>query len=179
MKTRAELYGQEAADLLRIVSMYPGLSELQLCRFYHGKEEVVQTLLSHLKKQGRIMQDPSGRYFPAGSAPSNPDNELCKAVWVLLDFIDRVEFHSVSDFPVKIIFFAAGELYEIISIPAEQEALVSHLLQKTKAEDCGRRILIVENPKQISMLNIPCVSAYCTVGPDGGINYYKKQTGGI
>lgn len=175
MKTRADLYGQEAAGLLRIVSMYPGLSETQIYGFFPEKQEVVRSLLVHLKKQGRILQGPTGRYYPQGTSVSDTDPELIKAVWVLLDFIDRVEFHSVSDFPVKIIFFAGGELYEIISMPAGQEALVSHILSRTKEEDCGRRILIVEDPGQISILNIPCVSGYCTVVPDGRVAYYKKQ----
>lgn len=175
MKTRADLYGREASELLRIISMYPGLSEQQLCSFYPGRYEIVRSLLSHLKKQGRILQELSGKYYPQGNPTSGTDLELVKAVWVLLDFIDRIEFHSVSDFPVKIIFFASGELYEIISVPVGQEVLVSHILLKGKAEDCGRRILIVEHPEQISLLNIPGVSGYCTVSPGGRVDYYKKQ----
>lgn len=178
MKTRAELYGQEATDLLRIISMYPGLSELQLCRFYSDKKEIVQTLLSHLKRQGRILQNTSGRYFAQGNAPPAPDSELCQAVWVLLDFIDRAEFHSVSDFPVKIIFFVSGELYEIISVAVGQETLITHALLQNK-EHCGRRILLVEAPEQISRLEIPSVSGYCTVDSAGKVNYYKKETGGL
>ena len=56
MKTRADLYSREAAELLRIVSMYPGISLPQLCGFYPGKEDLVQTLLPQLKRQGRILQ---------------------------------------------------------------------------------------------------------------------------
>jgi len=175
MKTRADLYGKEAAELLRIVSMYPGLLEQQLCGFFPGKGEAVLTLLSHLKKQGRIRQEASAWYsFPGDSIPET-DHDLRKAVWVLLDFIDRVEFHSASDFPTKLVFFADGELYEIISVPVGQETLISHILHKQGVEEIGRRILLVENPEQISVLNIPCVSGYCTVGQDGRISYYKKQ----
>lgn len=54
MKTRAEIYGNEAAALLRIVTMYPGLNMQQLLCFHPGKEEIIKTLLSHLQKQGRI-----------------------------------------------------------------------------------------------------------------------------
>lgn len=175
MKTRADLYGQEATELLRIISMYPGLLEIQLCGFFPGKGEVIRILLSHLKKQERIRQENSGRYYPQGSPSTGIDQELIKAVWVLLDFIGRVEFHSVSDFPVKIVFFADGNLYEIISVPAGQEALITHLLQRKKLEECGRRILLVETPEQISALHIPCVSGYCTAAPDGRVSYYKKQ----
>lgn len=177
MKTRADLYGQEASELLRIVSMYPGLSELQLCSFYPGKKDVVRALLSHLQRQGRIMQETTGNYFPKSNSPPKTDQELVKAVWVLLDFRDRVEYHSVSDFPIKIIFFADGDLYEIISIPTGQESLISHILIQSKSDN-GRRILLVEKPEQIPILNIPCVSGYCTVEHDGRVNYYKKQTGG-
>ena len=58
MKTRADLYGGEATELLRIISMYPGLTEKQLCRFYPGREDVTRNLLSHLARQGH----PAGRH---------------------------------------------------------------------------------------------------------------------
>ena len=46
MKTRAEIYGNEATDLLRIVTMYPGLCEHQLLCFHPGKEDTAKALLS-------------------------------------------------------------------------------------------------------------------------------------
>ena len=68
MKTRAEIYGNEAAALLRIVTMYPGLNMQQLLCFHPDKEEIIKTLLSHLQKQGRIFQTDTGGYFPSGWA---------------------------------------------------------------------------------------------------------------
>ena len=50
MKTRAEIYGNEATDLLRIVTMYPGLCEHQLLCFHPGKEDTTKALLSHLER---------------------------------------------------------------------------------------------------------------------------------
>lgn len=97
IKTRAEIYGMEAADLLREISLYPGITEEQLCRFHPGKEEKVKTLLSNLQKQGRIEKEGSDRFIPKGGFPSNIDWSMVKAVWVLLDFIDRVEYHSAHE----------------------------------------------------------------------------------
>ena len=94
MKTRAEIYGNEAADLLRTVTMYPGLSEQQLLCFHPGKEDTAKALLSHLERQGRIFQAESGGYFPAGQ-PAKLDRALVRAVWVLLDFIQRAEYLSL------------------------------------------------------------------------------------
>ena len=69
MKTRAEIYGNEAATLLRTVTMYPGLSQQQLLCFHPGKSETAKALLSHLERQGRIFQSDNGGYFPAGYSP--------------------------------------------------------------------------------------------------------------
>ena len=115
MKTRAEIYGNEAADLLRTVTMYPGLSEQQLLCFLPGKEDTAKALLSHLERQGRIFQTESGGYFPAGQS-AKIDRALVRAVWVLLDFIQRADYHAPADFPVKLVFFADGELYEVACV---------------------------------------------------------------
>ena len=57
MKTRAEIYGNEATDLLRIVTMYPGLCEHQLLCFHPGKEDTTKALLSHLRKNGERIKE--------------------------------------------------------------------------------------------------------------------------
>ena len=43
-----------------------------------------------------------------------------------MDFIGQVEYHAPGDFPVKLIFFANGELYEIVYAASGQEALINH-----------------------------------------------------
>ena len=177
IKTRAEIYGMEAADLLREISLYPGLTEEQLCRFHPGKEEKVRTLLSHLQKQGRIEKEASDRFIPKGGFTSNIDWNMVKAVWVLLDFIDRVEYHSAHDFPVKIVFFAGDEEFEIIYVPNGQEGLISQTM-RMRQEVIPKRIVIVDTPSQISALAFPGISAFCTVADDGRVSYFKKRNGG-
>lgn len=174
MKTREEIYGQEAADLLRNISMYRVLTEAQLLRLYSGKEEKIKNLLLHLTRQGRIFYDgASGAYYAEPRMQSDPG--MTAAVWVLLDFIDRVEYHSVSDFPAKLIFFAAGEVYEVLYVALSQEALVSHLWSGQEEESPPRRIVVVDVPEQIASIDIPAASGYCTVDKDGGVAYFKKE----
>lgn len=119
MKTRAEIYGNEAADLLRIVTMYPGLCEHQLLCFHPGKEDTAKALLSHLERRAAFFKQTAAGYFLAGKH-QKPTMCLIRAVWVLLDFIRRVDYHAPADFPVKLVFFADGELYEIAYIAAGQ-----------------------------------------------------------
>jgi len=179
IRTRADIYGQEATELLRLINLYPGLQLEQLRRFFPEKENSIQPLLAHLQRQGRILRGGENAYFPYTERQPNVDTGLVRAVWVLLDFLNRTDYHSASDFPVKIAFFADGELYEIIYVAEGQEALVSHILSQNKADSSGgsRRIVIVDRPAQIPRLEFPGISGFCTVDNIGHVRYYKKSCG--
>lgn len=177
MKTRADIYGQEAMELLREISMYPGLSERQLVQFHPGKEEKIKNLLVHLQRQGRTVLTETGGYFPQGEHKRVADAGLIRSVWILLDFIDRVEFHSPSDFPVKLLFFSAGDVYEVVYVSAGQEPLITQALRQCRQGE-GRRIVLVDDAGQIPLLDFPDISGFCTVEPDGTVSYYKKSVEG-
>lgn len=177
MKTRADIYGQEATELLRLISLYPGLVQCQLAGFFPGKESaVVYGLLSHLKRQGRAEQSISGGWFPYGKK-HQADSGLIQSVWVLLDVIDRVEYHSPGDFPAKVIFFSGGEIYEIVYVAVSQEALIAHALKQDARQD-SRRIVLVEEPDQIPLLDFPSIAGFCTVSSSGQVLYYQRANGG-
>lgn len=174
MKTRAEIYGKEAADLLRDITTYHYLLQEQLLRLYPGKEDKVQNLLSFFVKQGRIFFDNSTRLYHDGTE-ATPDYEMLAAIWVLADFIDRVDYHSSAEFPVKVIFIADGELYEVTYVEPGNEALMEHALSKLP-EDAEKRIVIVESAEQIPRFTLPEVTAFCTVDMDtGAVQYYKQE----
>ena len=82
MKLRADLYRREAGELLRNISMYPGLSETQLSRFFPGKEESVHTLLSHMINTGRAILSAEGRFFASAEQLDRYDHFIAHAVWV-------------------------------------------------------------------------------------------------
>ena len=173
LRTRAEIYGMEAVALLQEVSLYPGIREGQLSAFHPGKEGTVNNLLAHLKRQGRIAEAEDGGFYPYGECARAPDSGMVRAVWVLLDFMDRVEFHSSGDFPVKIVFFSKGEMYEIVHVAEGQEALVSHAMGRCR-EDGSRRIVLVDVPGQIPLLDFPGITGFCTVDSAGDVSYYRK-----
>lgn len=174
MKTRAEIYSKEAADILRNITTYHYMRHDQLLRLYPGKEEIIDNLLSFFLRQGRIFRDEhSGLYHDGTEA--HADKEMLAALWELTDFIDRVDYHSSTDFPVKLIFIADGELYEVIYVETGGEALIEHAVAK-QPDDAEKRIVIVESAEQIGKLNIPDVTAYCTVDMNtGAVQYYKQE----
>ena len=155
--------------------MYRALSETQLLGLYPGKQSKVQKLLPYLERQGRLFRQDDGLYT-ATQQPGEYDRGLSSALWVLIDFIDQVDFHSTSDFPAKIIFFACDEVYEIVYISFGQEALISHVLSTNTGEP-PHYLILVDKPEQIALIEAPNISGFCTVSPEGQVQYYQKEEG--
>ena len=91
----------------------------------------------------------------------------------LLDFIEKVEYHSPDDTPVKLVFFADGEVYEVVYISPDKEAMLQHVL--TTEDDSGRRLVIIEEEAQMQRLHIPHTAAYCMVDQSGCVQYFRKE----
>lgn len=173
MKTRDQLYSREAFSLLRDITTYHHIRYGQLLRLYPNKKEKIDNLLAYLVRQRRIFYDlERDIYHDGNDIPLDPG--MLASLWILADFIDRIDFHSAADFPSKLIFVTESDVYETVYVAAGQEALIEHALSET-AEESGKRIVIVEDVSQIPMLHISDAIAFCTIAPDGAIQYYKQE----
>ncbi len=174
MKTREELYRREAANLLRDLTTYHYIRHGQLLRLYPGKESKIENLLSYMEKQGRIFYDSSTDLYHDGTEAA-PDPGTLAALWVLIEFIGKTEYHSAVDFPATLVFIADGQLYEVIHVPKGKEALMEHALAQ-QGSDAEARIVIVEDAAQIPSLNIPAALVFCVVEMDTGeVEYYRRE----
>lgn len=153
--------------------MYHAITQEQLLGLYPGKQRQVLNLLTYLVSQKRIYLDDSG-FYRTTDEPEELDRGLSAALWVLIDFIDRVDYHSVGEFPTKIIFFAQDEVYEIVYVALGQEALISNILS-SQVKDPPNYIILVEKPEQIPEIDVPNASGYCTVSSTGQVQYYQKE----
>lgn len=90
MKNRAAIYQREAAEMLHNISLYPGLTEDQLCRFFPEKEATAKTLLSHMLKEGRIFCAGNDRYY-ANKEKQNTDPILSEGESVRTKVRDNIE----------------------------------------------------------------------------------------
>lgn len=86
----------------------------------------------------------------------------------------QVEYHSVSEYPAKIIFFADGEVYEIIYAEPGKEQLINQMLSTVK-EVPPKYIVLIEQPEQIAGIHTPNTSGYCTVSSGGEVQYYQIE----
>lgn len=173
MKTREEIYRQEGASLLRIITTYHALTYEQVIRSFYKKQDSMKRLIRNLLKQGRIYYDPDKNLLlDCPEAAEKADEGMIAAYWVMLDFKKTVVYHTCGEFPVAINFFSCEAEYEIIYVPEGKEILFTRLLEKQTTDI--KRLVIVSTPDQTRKLHIPHVLAYCVVAPDGTVNYYQK-----
>lgn len=171
MKTK-EALTPETAEILRVMSLYGVLEHRQLLELYPAKSKTLRSLIAHLVKNRRL-------YLQQGYVKARPELSpnaaVLAAFWVLLDFIrkGRVEYHTISDFPVAINFFANEESYDIIVAAAANESVLCHALQYGARND-AKRIVVVEDERQIKACRIPGAFVYCTVSAGGQIHYFQK-----
>lgn len=66
---------------------------------------------------------------------------------MLLDFIEQVEYHIAGEFPVEVLCFANGQLYEIVPIPRGKETMLCQLLRLPQ-KDAGKRLVVVDDAEQ-------------------------------
>lgn len=177
MKTRKEIYGKEATEILRNVTVYHSIYKRQLNFLMPNiKPDVFQKILFHLQNNRRIYYDKNTDILYA-DADTALNLDVIKCLWVLCDFIEKVDFHSSSDFPVNIVFFCENELYEVSYIPENKEAIFEQGFKNYEVE--GKRIIVLENVEQISKMQISDVTAYCIVNDETGeVKYFKSNEGG-
>ena len=76
MKTREHIYGQEAAGILRDVSMYRALTEMQLLKLYPHKESKIRNLLSYTGEAPAKAEDTKSTEQPVQTDVANAKQDI-------------------------------------------------------------------------------------------------------
>lgn len=76
MKTREQIYGQEAAGILRDVSMYRALTEIQLLKLYPHKESKIRNLLSYTGEAPAKAEDTKSTEQPVQTDVANAKQDI-------------------------------------------------------------------------------------------------------
>ncbi|MCL2775666.1 MAG: DUF5697 family protein, partial [Oscillospiraceae bacterium] len=137
---------------------------------------VMRSIISRMIKQKRIVYDgDSGTLTYGGETKQSYDCELIAAFWVLLDFIGKVEYHSPSDYPVRIAFFMNNDLYEIICAEHDKENIINYALSPKNPKQKSNKIIVVDYEEQIPKIKADNIICFCIVGEDGDIAYYDMK----
>ena len=175
MKNRAAIYQREAAEMLHNISLYPGLTENQLCRFFPEKEATAKSFACpYAEKRGASSAIGMAATTQIKKHKTAQIKTYPAAFGSLLDFIDQVEYHTVGEFPAAILCFANGELYEIVPIPQGKETMICQLLRQPQKMQANALWWSMMLPR-LSCWTFPQVAGFCTVAEDGTVSYYKKE----
>ena len=174
MQHRNQQQESHLPEIIRLLSTYHALTLLQFEAFFPEltRQKLFQ-LIKKLEKAGRLTLMPE-RDLVLNTGDSVPNPSTLAAFWVLLDFRENITYHTASDFPVALTFYTQSDAFDVIHIPEEKEMLMNHALSAYK-EDSPRRIAVVDDAGQIPLLDFPGIAAFCTVAPDGKVQYYRKQ----
>lgn len=137
--------------------------------------------IKYLVKNQRIYKSPDGAYISTETT-NPPDKNLIAAVGVLTDIFDKVKYHAKASKPIQISFIThLGDYYEIIYVSYGMEMMVVATLEAQQSagvqggefKDVAKRIVIIEDKKQIDRLTIPRTMRFALVSPDGGFIYFR------
>ena len=155
------------AETRELVQKYHVLEKAQIYAYFalDGRDHFVGKAFKALEKERQVFIHPELEVVAASEeAIAAKDLGTMKAVWVLVDVMKKkqVEEHfpaSKEEYPVRIVFYGEGEIFDILYISEEE-------------------VIVVENPDYISAIHIADVIGYCVVKEGGEVEYYQYSQGG-
>ena len=140
--------------VIKWLSQYGPLPKAQVVRLLRDKSPTTaERLLNRMKRDQRIADVGDGYYL--GLDPyCTPDQRVILAVWVLLQFIDRVEplAHYPATYPSQLFFLKENTGYEIVVL-YEGEQHLPRLLQH-REEDL-KYIFVLPKIQMVHQLVLP------------------------
>jgi len=166
---------KEQQEIKRLLGEYALLRVDQLIAYFHYKEEsVVRNILGYLSRNEFISKDDTFVAMDRPTLEKGPDSQIISAFWVLLSQRKKVEYDTRGAYPAQIYFFADGMEYEIVCVAYGDENRVSAILSRREEEET-HYIVIVEQPRQLEIIDIPRARWFCTVDGNGKITKYIQE----
>ena len=168
---------QETKEL---VQKYHVLEKAQLYAYFalDKRDHFVGKAFKVLEKERLIYIHPKLEVVAANEeAFARKDIGTMKAFWVLLDIMKQktVEEHfpaSKEEYPVRIVFYGSGEIYDILYVTEAEITVVNNLFSRKEIDGCGH-IVVVEKPEEIPKIRISDTIGFCTVKEGGEVEYYR------
>jgi hypothetical protein len=170
-------FNKKCEEILDFVDAYGVLRYEHIEKFYPGSKKVV----SYLIKNQRLHKSADGAYISTGQDP-RPDKSLIAALGVLADVLEKVQAHARATLPAHVSFITHNDdYYEIIYVGYGMEVMTvasfkAQLAAKHRPAGCAdtvKRIVIVEDKSQMERLQIPGISRFALIQPDGSLSYFK------
>lgn len=177
MESATRRRGKEMAELKRLLLDYRVLEAGQICAYFHDREEtIIRGMLAYLVRTRQLVMDAGKRYAALNELELRDglDRKLIASFWALLPFVGRIQYHTRAAFPTQIFFWAEGAEYEIVYVALGDEQLMNAAFAH-RAGGGVHYLVVVEQPRQLEVLDLPDVEWFCTVGRDGALQRYIQE----
>ena len=189
---------QEEQYIIHWLTEYGALTKTQVVRMLKDKPPQTAEKIIRGLKRDVLLYDISGGYYLGVDPMCQPDPRMILAVWVLLQFIDKVEpmAHYPATYPSQIFFLKEDIGYEIVVLydgeqhlarllqPQEdlQDKDVPQILLRLEQEDL-RYIFVLPHIRMAQELVLPSVPClFATVDYNGqevpDVRFYTESEGG-
>ena len=153
--------------LLKWLSQYGTMTRRQAIKMLQKPEKTTEKIIRNLIREQRISELCNGEIL-AMDELCKVNNKMVSAIWVLLQFIDKVEpmSHYPATHPSQLFFLKDNIGYEVVVLYEGEESLAL-LLPKN---DAIKYIIVVDNVSMIARVAIPdakCIFATIEYQTDG------------
>ena len=153
--------------LLKWLSQYGTMTRRQAIKMLQKPEKTTEKIIRNLIREQRISELCNGEIL-AMDELCKVNNKMVSAIWVLLQFIDKVEpmSHYPATHPSQLFFLKDNIGYEVVVLYEGEESLAL-LLPKN---DAIKYIIVVDNVGMIARVAIPdakCIFATIEYQTDG------------
>ena len=171
---------QEEQYIIHWLTEYGALTKTQIIRLLKDKPpQTAEKIIRGLKRDA-MLHEISGGYYLGVDSVCQPDQRMILAVWVLLQFIDKVDpmAHYPATYPSQIFFLKEDMGYEIVVL-YEGEQYLTRLLQPQ--EDL-RYIFVLPHIRMAQELVLPSVPClFATVDYNGQevpeVRFFTEERG--
>ena len=138
--------------LLKWLSQYGTMTRAQAIKMLRKPEPTATKIIRNLVREQRIAELNKGEVLAL--------DELCKvnpkmdtAIWVLLQFVDKVRplAHYPATYPSQLFFLKENTGYEIVTIYEGEE----HLLKLLQPDEDLKYIIVIPHISMASKLKVP------------------------
>ena len=144
---------QEEQHIIRWLTQYGALAKTQVIRLLKDQppskaEKIIQRL-----KRELMISDVAGGYYIGIDSLTQPDQRIILAVWVLLEFIDRVDpmAHYPATYPSQLFFLKEDTGYEIVVLYEGEE----NLLRLLQPQEDLKYIIVLPHAMEMPKLKLP------------------------
>ena len=172
---------QEEQYIIHWLTEYGALTKTQVVRMLKDKPPQTAEKIIRGLKRDVLLYDISGGYYLGVDPMCQPDPRMILAVWVLLQFIDKVEpmAHYPATYPSQIFFLKEDIGYEIVVLYDGEQ----HLARLLQPQEDLRYIFVLPHIRMAQELVLPSVPClFATVDYNGqevpDVRFYTESEGG-